>query len=514
MPGNSKRYLYFSESGYSPDLIVLSLFAFCLLIVRACIQSVTIDEADAFMAFATRGGELIWYPAAQNHILYTLLERLSWNIFGFNQVAMRLPALLGAAIYLVSAVRIGTAFSGRVFRLSIFVCLALNPFVLDYLVAARGYSLAVALLLAAIAVFWSSVTGTPDRGPVALWCCALISVLLGLSFAANFSFAIVDIIAGLVFLAGVVVSDTGPRRRVLPIVLWGALPGIAVALFFCAYTLSKWPSGEFVFGAHSLHDMRVRFFRDLFPPPNPEIVNPLINKVWARMSLPLCLAAFVVLATQLGAMLSIRRIRETIQVRPTLLVSAALSVIVVFTVGFHWLAFRAFGLYLPMGRTAVFFVPLLTLILAAGTDVFRRMSLRRFALPGVTILAACSIYYLSALRLHYFQEWRFNEDTKTVFWVIRDVEIRCGIHEFSTEWRYAPTLNFYRRQYENRTMKPFTAAFMESLPLDKRAYVLYYPDAEQFVAKNALAIWYQNQETGAAVAIRSCPANNAQRPEN
>ena len=174
------------KSERSWDLVLLSILVFALLVARACIQSVTIDEADAFTAFATRDSGLMWYPVAQNHLLNTMLERLAWNIFGFNQVAMRLPALLGAAIYLVASIRICSRFAGRLFRLAIFVCLAVNPFVLDYLVAARGYSLAVAFLLAAIAVFFGSVDRALAGEPVSLWRYSLVSVLLALSTAANF----------------------------------------------------------------------------------------------------------------------------------------------------------------------------------------------------------------------------------------------------------------------------------------------------------------------------------------
>lgn len=494
------------------DLILLSLLAFCLLAARACIQSVTIDEADAFISFATRGGDLVWYPAAQNHVLYTLLERLSWNIFGFHQVAMRLPALLGAAIYLISAVRISILFAGRAFRAAVFVCLALNPFVQDYLVAARGYSLAAAFLLAAIALFCSATAAEPER-PAGLRYYAAISTMVGLSFAANFSFAIVDITAAIAFLSVTLISVNRSRQQIVAIALWSLLPGLATALFICADTLLRWPSGEFVFGAHSMRDMVVSFYKDLFPPPNPEIINPSIYRFWGRMGLRLCLLALAASVGQLGVMFSARHVRESISRRPRLRIVAALAITVMLTVAFHWIAFRAFGLYLPKGRTAVFFVPLLTLLLAAGTGIFQRLpSFRYLAVSGIAILMACSVYYLSAFRLHYFQEWRFNEDTKTVFWEIQTVENRCGIHEFSTEWRYASVLNFYRRQYGNPTMKAFTSEFADSTPTNRNAYVLYYPESEDFIRKNSLALWYRNEETGAAVAVRSCPAIPAALP--
>jgi hypothetical protein len=89
----------------------------------------------------------------------------------------------------------------------------------------------------------------------------------------------------------------------------------------------------------------------------------------------------------------------------------------------------------------------------------------------MVVLTLCAAYFLTCLRLHYFQEWRFNEDTKDVFWVARDIERRCGIHEFATGWHYVSTLNFYRKQYGNETMKPFAAVNPGSFPRGKDSYI-------------------------------------------
>jgi hypothetical protein len=71
---------------------------------------------------------------------------------------------------------------------------------------------------------------------------------------------------------------------------------------------------------------------------------------------------------------------------------------------------------------------------------------------------------------NYVREWQFNEDTKSVL-VIRDAEQRCGNHDFAVECRYAAVLNFYRTQYRNVIMKPFTKPFNRSFPAGKDAYV-------------------------------------------
>jgi hypothetical protein len=278
-------------------------------------------------------------------------------------------------------------------------------------------------------------------------------------------------------------------------------------MFLCISNLVRWHAGEFVFGARSLREMWASLFATLFPPPNPEIVNPILYHAWAGARLPLCIAAVALLCLPMATVLSVKRIRGAGELRSGVLTGAALSVIVILTIALHWIAWRVFGLLLPMNRTALFLAPLLTLVFAAGLDVLRREpAFRGFAIPGAVVLAACSLYYLSALRLHYFQEWRFNEDTKDVYWVVSDVERRCGIHDFSTEWHYVSALNFYRLQYRSRTMKPFVPVFRESFPKDKDSYIFNYVDGVAFIRENGLTVWYHNEETGATVAVRSCAA--------
>jgi hypothetical protein len=88
------------------------------------------------------------------------------------------------------------------------------------MVAARGYGLADAFLLAAIAVpVWHRLKGQPSLRT----CCVLASLALGLSFAANFSFAFVDATTFLAILLWAI-----PRRgeeSIARIVEFCVLPG-------------------------------------------------------------------------------------------------------------------------------------------------------------------------------------------------------------------------------------------------------------------------------------------------
>jgi hypothetical protein len=508
----------FSGAGERPvprGLVLAAVGVFGYLVARACIQSVTIDEADSFLQYATGPTWAAWYPAAANHLLNTLLERFSWTLFGFNQVAMRLPALLGAAIYLFSAVTICAKLSGKVFRSLVFACLVFNPFILDYLVAARGYSLAVACLLATIALFW----GVIDRGlraeAVPLYFYALGSILLALSFAANFSFGVANVVTGAVLLLAAAMSErlgqrhkalpAFPRRRAALLVICGTLPGLAVALFLCSSMLMEWRGSLLVYGSNSLHAMWKSVFGASFPPPNPEIVNGLLYPVWAWIGIHLHTLVIPLFWIQLATLVGMPRLRGLLLSRSSGLIATALTVIAALTVVLHWLAFRTIGMPLPEARTGLFFVPFLTLAFAAGADVLRRDSdFRAWSIPGMAVLTICAAYFLTCLRLHYFQEWRFNEDTNEVFREMRTIEQRCGIHEFVTQWHYEPVLNYYRRQYEAYTLNPFSPAFKEAFPQGKNSYVLFYPEGESLIKNEGLGVWYHNDITGAVVAVRGC----------
>jgi uncharacterized membrane protein len=105
---------------------------------------------------------------------------------------------LGAAIYIAAAVYVCLLLTERkLLQIPLFICLVYNPFALDYLVAARGYSLAVGFLLGGIAVIASAMVREQETELHKK--SVLASILMALSFASNFSFAIADGITMLVY---------------------------------------------------------------------------------------------------------------------------------------------------------------------------------------------------------------------------------------------------------------------------------------------------------------------------
>ncbi|HXR36540.1 MAG TPA: hypothetical protein VN754_11350, partial [Candidatus Binataceae bacterium] len=134
----------------------LAAAAVCLVVTRACLQNITIDEATSYLLYASASREHFsspWYPSSGNHVLNSLLMRLVTLVFGVSELTVRIPAILGALIYIGSALYLCLLITGRkLLQLPLLMCLIYNPVILDYLVAARGYSLAIGFLLAAIAL--------------------------------------------------------------------------------------------------------------------------------------------------------------------------------------------------------------------------------------------------------------------------------------------------------------------------------------------------------------------------
>src|ERR1035437_10328126 len=94
-------------------LRVAAAFALVWSILRAVQQAITLDEADTYLWFGGQGAKFIWYPLPNNHVLNSLLIWLSTHVFGVSALTVRLPALLGAVLYISVAYFLCRAITGR-----------------------------------------------------------------------------------------------------------------------------------------------------------------------------------------------------------------------------------------------------------------------------------------------------------------------------------------------------------------------------------------------------------------
>jgi hypothetical protein len=489
-----------------PNLILVGAASFALvwIVARASVQAVTNDEAHTYILFVERPPVLHFTPLANNHVLNSMLMRLCVSVFGASDLSIRTPALIGSAIYVLSAVYLCCLITDLpLLRLTSFLTMVFNPFVMDHLVAARGYSLALGFLMAAIAIASRWYASQESRPPAAM--CAFSSALTGLSFSANFSFAFVDLVTmSVIFLLAL--------RPMLKRGLWSAtrlaaacaVPGSLIVLLLCGSTLRDWPEGQLYFGSSSLRELFYSIYDASLYRLNPEIVNPLMLRPLDKYLRPLVIpAAGFTAAAMLFSVLYPRRRFEEHRSQLLLRLATALTAIFGATLALHWISFRFFGLLLPKERTGLFFVPLA--MLAAGAVV---------AIPPPSrtarILRACSLaafgllasYFLLAMRLTYFMEWRYDADVKRAYSMLACLNQTHGVRDVRAHWMYEAPLNYYRLISKQETLSEIRQSpFASEEDARNQVYVLNTVISGGFMSRFGLKTIYQGPATDMVIAV-------------
>ena len=453
----------------------------------------TIDESDTFLAHVVRANLSDWEASSNNHVLNSLLMRLFVMVFGASPFTIRLPAVIGAAVYITAVYFLVRLITPKLpLQWSLLVCLAASPFVMDYLVAGRGYSLAMAFLTCAItlAVRHKQRGGSPYKAA------ALISICAALSVCANFSFAIADVATGFLILIWMWGDAAASRVKTLAAFV---LPGLAVGYFFVGPTVLGWPKGQFTWGAQSLLETGRSLLAASLYEPNPYLLNPQLHHYFVHFGTflyPLLGAFFL-----WRAVLLLRARPAASGATLAFIAGAALMI----TLGGHQLLFWFYGVLLPLDRTGLYIA--LFLFLMAGVaaaiplDSFQGRITAR-AMTGVLALIAC--YSIGCLRLTYFKEWKYDADMKKVYSVLAYYNRTYGLKDVSVNWRYVAAINAYREISGHETLHQIGGApnKVNEYPAGYQAYVVFYPWDWEFIKREGLKLVYHDTFTGNAVAIR------------
>jgi len=489
---------------HSPLLIGTGVVTLLWVAARAAVQSITIDEADTYVFSVWRPGPSHWDPSANNHVLNSMLMRLFTSIFGASPFTLRLPALIGAALY-IGAVYCLVRLISRppLLGWSLFVCLTASPFVMDYLVAARGYSLASAFLMWMIALAVRHQAQDAGARAAGLWrACVLISISGALSVSANFSFAIADALTALGLYLWVCREH---RREYFKILAAFTLPGLAVAYFFVGSVVLAWPKGQFTWGTDSLvQTIRSLVSASLFEP-NRYLINPRLHHYFVHFGTFLYpLLAFFVL-WRLVALFFDRATIQDSGARRLAAVTIVSGAALTLALACHQILYLAFGILLPLDRTAMYVVLLFFVMAGTLAAVPLPSGMGRFsgkALTAILTLIAC--YNIGCLRLTYFNEWKYDADMKNVYAVLARYNHTYGMTKVITNWRYVAALNCYRLMSGQETLEEFPGApgVVNYYPPGFQAYVVYYPVDEGFFKREGLKLVYHDKFTDATVVIR------------
>ena len=405
-------------------LFALARTAVCAY--RAAEQSLTIDEAFSYNDFISGPWSRIWgrYDA-NNHILYSILAKLSVRAFHLSEFALRLPSLL-AGLFLVLGIYwvLEAAGTSPVVRWVALIALSLHPLMLDLSIAARGYSLWLALLVWAVYFFMQGREVLPGA-------------LLGLGIAANLT--IVYPAAGLVVCPWFLRPNNKGRAS---LILGTAAAAVAGAICFGA--LSKATASNFYAGEPdvriallSIIDASIRGYQTqvgLFG--NWYAAHAIL--VWF-----LPLITFFVLAV--SAVAFFRDPSRRLALTPALILVAA----IVELIAAHYVA----GLNYPIDRLGLYLVLLFGLAWAFAASQVENVPAR--AVNGI-LAGLLTIQFAAQFDPRYFQLWAQDLPAKQV---ARRIQEETGGRppgsvKVSATWFQQPALEFYRRYYGISALAP------------------------------------------------------------
>jgi hypothetical protein len=520
-PTDTRPHISPLRAGTRWPFAVLGAIFLALVLIRIGLQSITIDEGDTYVYWVSGKLFPLWQPNANNHLLNSYLIWVFTHLFGLNNFSMRLPSFIGAVLYVAATYRFCTAFVEKSWlQIPLFACFLLNPFVLDFFVAARGYGLALGFLTAAIVSICALLAQTARSRVFVRNRVAVISCCLALSLVSSFSFALVCVISLALFLAIWIVEEVrrpagermGGYAAIAAAVL---LPGLLIVLALAGWTLLHWPKGQITTtaGGSSLRESWDTFLQFTFSALNPRILPPYLMRTFGhwRKALPWILITLtLVQICYLAASRKIWRYRP--EANRSALVAGYVGGVLVLTFTAHWLAFRYAGLLLPKDRTSIFFLPLSLMVVGAvagfpHSDRFGRGL--RYATALLLIVGTA--FFAGCLRLHYFLQWRFDADIKETYLKLAQVVGPGHQTKVPCWFLYTSALNYYREYFHDNSFASFLlwdaperapSTHYQPYPLDGRVYVLKFPDDEAFATQQHLKVVYRGPVSDVAIAAR------------
>lgn len=396
----------------------IGILLFSLVVIKGMTIPITHDESSQILFYAKMSlHEILAYtpPWPTNHILNSILIKITSFIGGTNQFTGRLPNFLVFIIFYVYSVRWAQLFfKQRMVGLLVAVSvLALNPFLFDFFSLARGYGLALAFQVMALFHLYKFLRDEEERDAT------MVHIALFFMVMSNFSWLIMWLVIEMMMF----LNNWNRRWKSVIYQFIGA--GFVVG-FSAMPIIQMNRSNQFEYwGSNGLvQDTLLPLWQ-----------NFLYSLEPTQKYLIYFLAFFVVSQ----AFLLFRSFRkesrsEKLWIFPLIL----LSCLIVSKIQFLVLQTP----YLT-GRTALLYYPLFSLCILAAI-----YSISQWKLPFTAASAGLSLVFAVFMFKNYetqsVKEWRYDRYTFEVLDLLKqehektksDITLDCN-------WLFHPSLNFY-----------------------------------------------------------------------
>lgn len=448
------------------------LFAFGVALYRAKLQPIAHDEALTYEWFLDGGVDKLLRFDANNHVLFTFLAKPFVKLLGPSELFLRAASLLGAAGYLAIAYLLSRRLFGDGLLCVISTgLLALNPLVMDFASAARGYDLGLAFLLGAMYAFAGCIARGRFDPADSEWRkgCAAASVLLALAFAANLTNVIPALSLTLAFAIGVMPSRLLRRdpagSSLRKFVQWTIFPGAAAGLFLMWPFLMQARPHHFYVGYDSALDTMRDVFNSTFlyrwtedfignlggQSPAPGSWQQFASNAGTYLVLPLLVVLLVA-----GARVHRNDSAPSEEDQTALLrfFCGASVGCVILIAGLHFLV----GLKFPVSRTCLYVIPLFTVsCLLLAKEFSARARLPTLRVAGLMLAALVMTDYALSFNVKSLRYNAYDVISRDLYQVIEKDALSRGLTNVRVggTWWYEPEINFYRLRYRATWMLPY-----------------------------------------------------------
>jgi hypothetical protein len=412
-----------------------------------------------------------------------MLMRLSVWLLGLSHLSLRLPALIGGSIYIYATYKLSRRLApGPAIHALLLICFLWNPFVMDYMVAARGYGLALGGFAVSLYLLARIIETATSPIPTA----ALLSICAAISFCANFSWAYATAILWLLSTLWLIWQL--PSKR-LQTSFAATIPGLILVAAICGYPLLHYPKDQLFWGTDSL----ITTIKEL------DLASfSLINFAWVPPSAASLLETFHQLSIWaipcfLVAHFCLKPKDWKHKFSATLLALLLLATLA------HWLQFRYLKIPLPFERTSLFAIPILTALFGTALTGFEDTR-RLLNIAATIVLGLVSIYFTATLRDTYFREWSINADIRAAYPIIEDYCRRTGTRTVISDLNYTPSLNVYRLLSNSNHLDELPN--FEKPPEGQSIYVLPADSSQAFIESQRLKPIFRAHHSDFTVLIR------------
>lgn len=492
---------------------------FLLTVYRAMTQSISHDEALIHMwLFPSLLSNLKDSNVANVnvHFLYVFLARLCTWVFGLSDFAMRIPSLVGTALYLASIFFVCLYLFGRsLLFLLLLALLSLNPFLMDFMAIARGYILALGFTFFALYQLLRYTAAFP-AGAQSEWRRVIYATLaLALSVSINLSLFNINLaltLFTLLMLLGLALLDRD-YAKIRPVVATGALfliPWattllmIALAPYRKLMVIEKWKGNGF----SDFVDTSVSLVNpSLYHHPLAllgRLTLPYQNLVELAGTLLVPLAIFALGAW--GFVLALRWIRagRTSLIDPReraafFIMGPLLASIFIYKVNHKFL-----HTFYPTDRTGLFFIPFFTLACGclAGKLLERSRGRLGRLVQGLVHGVALILVLLYAVQLNtsHYALWRFNAGAKGIVQLLEQEHRKNPGKPLRVcvDWILAPTYLFYKDSCRMDWIKQMDAFWGYNGKMNFDAYIFLDPS---LVKELDLKVIHQDEISGEYLAL-------------